>query len=71
MANPKIAKKPNVGKTPTAGSTGDATVMMAATIIPTIAPVIMNDQIRGARRMVTSVLAMSLFFQNSERQELN
>jgi hypothetical protein len=45
--------------------------MMAATTIPTIAPVIMNDQIRGARRMVTSVLAMSLFSQNSEGQELS
>ena len=69
MANPKSAKNPKVGITPTAGSTGVATVMMAAMMIPMTAPVIMNDQIRGARRMVTSVLAMSLFSQNSERQQ--
>ena len=66
MANPKSAKKPKVGMTPTAGSTGDATVMMAATMIPTSAPVIMNDQIRGARRMVTSVFGMLLFSQGGQ-----
>ena len=70
IANPKSAKNPNVGITPTAGSVGVATVMMAATMIPTTAPVIMNDQIRGARRMVTSVFGMVLFSQNSEREEL-
>jgi hypothetical protein len=63
IANPKSAKNPNVGMTPTAGSTGEATVMIAATMIPTNAPVIMNDQIRGARRMVTSVFGMALFSQ--------
>lgn len=69
MANPKSAKKPNVGMTPTAGSTGDATVMMAATMIPTSAPVIMNDQIRGARRMVTSVFGIVLFSQCRQGHE--
>ena len=66
MANPKSAKNPNVGMTPTAGSTGEATVMMAATMIPTTAPVIMNDQMRGARRMVTSVFGMLLFSQGGQ-----
>jgi hypothetical protein len=57
--------------TPTAGSVGVATVMTAATMIPTTAPVIMNDQIRGARRMVTSVFGMVLFSQNSERHKFD
>jgi hypothetical protein len=33
---------------------------------PTTAPVIMNDHMRGARRMVTSSLAMSLFSQGGK-----
>lgn len=69
MANPKSAKNPNVGMTPTAGSVGVATVMMAATMIPTTAPVIMNDQIRGARRMVTSVFGIVLFSQSRQGRE--
>jgi len=69
MANPKSAKNPNVGITPTDGSTGVATVMNAATMIPTNAPVIMNDQMRGARRIVTSVFGMVLFSQSRQGDE--
>ncbi len=38
-------------------------------ITPTTAPVIMNDHMRGARRMVTSSLAMCLFSQGTKRHE--
>lgn len=69
MANPKSPKKPNVGQKPTAGSMGDDSVTTIATTIPTKAPVNMNDQIRGARRMVTSVLVIPLLFQNREGHE--
>ncbi len=71
MANPNSAKNPNVGMTPTAGSTGVATVITAATMIPTNAPVNMNDQIRGARRMVTSVFGMCLFSQGRQGHEFD
>lgn len=48
---------------------GDDTVTIAAAMTPTNAPVTMNDQIRGARRMVTSVLVMWLFSQSDEGHE--
>lgn len=69
MANPKSPKKPNVGQKPTAGSMGDDSVTTIATMIPTTAPVNINDQIRGARRIVTSVLVIPLLFQNREGHE--
>ena len=48
---------------------GAAPVTKADAMTPTTAPVIMNDHMRGARRMVTSSVAMSLFSQGGKGYE--
>lgn len=63
IAKPNRAKNPNVGQKPTEGLMGAAPVTKVEAMTPTTAPVIMNDHMRGARRMVTSSLAMCLFSQ--------
>lgn len=48
---------------------GAAPVTKIDAMTPTTAPVIMNDHMRGARRMVTSSLAMCLFSQGDKRHK--
>jgi len=48
---------------------GAAPVTKPDAMIPTTAPVSMNDHMRGARRMVTSSCAMCLFSQGAKRHE--
>jgi hypothetical protein len=69
ITKPNSAKKPNVGQKPTEGLIGAAPVTKADAMTPTTAPVIMNDHMRGARRMVTSSVAMSLFSQGGKGDE--
>jgi hypothetical protein len=69
MTKPNKAKNPNVGQKPTEGLMGAAPVTNPDAMTPTTAPVIMNDHMRGARRIVTSSLAMSLFSQGTKRHE--
>ena len=69
MTKPNRAKNPNVGQNPTEGLMGAAPVTKLDAMTPTTAPVSMNDHMRGARRMVTSSLAMLLFSQGTKRHE--
>jgi len=69
MTKPNRAKNPNVGQKPTEGLIGAAPVTKLDAMIPTTAPVSMNDHMRGARRMVTSSFAMLLFSQDGKGQE--
>ncbi len=66
ITKPNSAKNPNVGQNPTEGLIGAEPVTKIDAMTPTTAPVIMNDHMRGARRMVTSSLAMSLFSQGGK-----
>jgi len=69
MTKPNRAKNPNVGQKPTEGLMGAAPVTKPDAMIPPTAPVSMNDHMRGARRMVTSSLAMLLFSQDGKGHE--
>ncbi len=71
IAKPNRAKNPNVGQKPTEGLMGAAPVTKIEAMTPTTAPVIMNDHMRGARRMVTSSLAMCLFSQCDKRYKVS
>lgn len=71
ITKPNSAKNPNVGQKPTEGLMGADPVTKIDAMTPTTAPVNMNDHMRGARRMVTSSLAMCLFSQDGQGHEVD